>query len=96
MAVGAPPGVRQALAAAYAAVLGFLGALLGAVAGFVPGIAVSFPLTRSATTVTGQPSSFLDIPWLLVLYVVLGVPLLAALGAACLTRSRLPLTVRTE
>jgi len=31
-----------------------------------------------------------------VLYVVLGVPLLAALGAACLTRSRLPLTVRTE
>ncbi len=60
------------------------------------GISVSFPLTRSATTVTGQPSSFLDIPWLLVLYVVLGVPLLAALGAACLTRSRLPLTVRTE
>lgn len=96
MAVGAPPTVRRAVAASYAAVLGFLGALLGAVAGFVPGIAVSFPLTRSATTVTGQPSSFLDIPWLLVLYVVLGVPLLAALGAACLTRSRLPLTVRTE
>ena len=96
MAVGAPPTVRRAVAAAYAAVLGFLGALLGAVAGFVPGIAVSFPLTRSAANVTGQPSSFLDIPWLLVLYVVLGVPLLAALGAACLTRSRLPLTVRTE
>ena len=96
LAVGAPPTVRRAVAAAYAAVIGLLGALLGAVAGFVPGIAVSFPLTRSATTVTGLPSSFLDIPWLLVLSVVLGVPLLAALGAAGLTRSRLALTLRTE
>lgn len=96
MAVGAPPTVRRAVAAAYAAVIGLLGALLGAAAGFVPGVAVSFPLTRTPAPVTGLPSSFLDIPWLLVLYVVLGVPLLAALGAAGLTRSRLPLTVRTE
>ena len=93
-AVGAAPGVRRAVAAAYAAVIGLLGALLGALAGLLPGIAVSYPLTRGYAHVEGLPSHFLDIPWLLLLGIAVGVPLVAALGAAALTRSRLPLTSR--
>lgn len=94
MAVGAPPAVRRRVAASYAAVVGLLGSLLGAVAGFAPGIAVSYPLTRG--NATGYPSHYLDIPWTLVLGLCLGVPAVAALGAAVLTRSRLPLAARVE
>ena len=48
-AVGASPRTRRGVAAAYALVVGVVGAALGAVVGFIPGIAVAYPLT----TVTG-------------------------------------------
>ena len=109
LAVGAPPGVRRSVIGDWSSAIGHRSSaighrpsaigLLGAVAGPVPGVAVSIPSTRTATTAAGQPSSFLDISWLLVRYVVLDIswllvryvvldtPLLAALGAAGLTRS---------
>lgn len=96
MAVGARPAVRRRVAAAYAAVIALLGAVLGCLAGLVPGIAVSFPLTRNQTGLPGAPSSYLDIPWLLLVTVAVVVPAIAAAAAAGLTRSRLPLTARME
>ena len=44
-AVGASPRTRRGVAAAYAVVVGFVGALLGAAVGFIPGIAITYPLT---------------------------------------------------
>ena len=44
-AVGAAPRTRRRVAAAYALVIGFVGAVLGAVVGFIPGVAISRPLT---------------------------------------------------
>ena len=44
-AVGAAPRTRRRVAAAYALVIGFVGAILGAAVGFIPGIAISRPLT---------------------------------------------------
>ena len=99
-AVGAAPHTRCSVAACYAGVLGLLGALLGAAVGLVPGIAVAFPLTRqdwrrgSTDPAQALPDVFIDVPWLLIGAVVLGVPLLAAVGVGLLTRSRLPLTAR--
>jgi putative ABC transport system permease protein len=95
MSVGASPRVRRKVAAAYAGIIGLLGSVLGALAGFVPGIAISYPLTRDTYSGHG-PSHYLAIPWLLVLGLTVGVPLVAAGGAALLTRSRLPLASRIE
>jgi putative ABC transport system permease protein len=95
MSVGASPRVRRKVAAAYAGVIGLLGSVLGAAAGLVPGIAISYPLTSDTYSGRG-PSHYLAIPWLLVIGLTIGVPLMAAGGAALLTRSRLPLTSRVE
>ena len=40
-AVGASPRTRRGVAAAYAVVVGLVGAVLGAAVGFIPGIAVT-------------------------------------------------------
>ena len=45
-AIGASPRTRRRVAAAYALVVGVVGAVLGALVGFIPGVAVSYPLTR--------------------------------------------------
>ena len=47
-AVGATPRTRRGVAAAYALVVGFVGALLGAAVGFIPGIAITYPLTSTS------------------------------------------------
>ncbi|MEV5000581.1 FtsX-like permease family protein [Nocardioides sp. LML1-1-1.1] len=89
-AVGARPRTRRAVAASYAAVVGFVGALLGAPVGFVPGLAVSRPLTQDFDT----GATVLAVPWLLVLLVVVGLPLLTALVVGACARGRLPMTAR--
>ena len=57
-AVGAAPRTRRGVAAAYALVVGFVGAVLGAAVGFIPGIAITYPLTSTAclraTSTRGQ------------------------------------------
>lgn len=89
--------MRRAVAASYAGTIGLLGALLGAAVGLVPGIAVAFPLTSTSWRppvtdpgAAGLPGVFIDVPWVLLGALVLGVPLLAALGVGLLTRSRSP------
>lgn len=89
-AVGASPRRRRGIAAAYALVVGFVGALLGAAVGFIPGIAITYPLT-SPDSDTGP---FLDVPWLLIGALMIGLPLLTAVVVGLAARSRLPLVSR--
>lgn len=91
-AVGARPRERRRVAAAYALVVGGVGALLGAPIGFIPGLAVARPLTRQWDT----GSSSLDVPWLLIVSVVVGLPLLTAAAVGACARGRLPLTARVD
>jgi putative ABC transport system permease protein len=93
-AVGASPRTRRGVAAAYAVSGGVVGALLGAAVGFIPGIAVSYPLTRDFTG--AGPSHYLAIPWLEIAGLVVALPVLTALVVGLLARSRLPLSARLE
>jgi putative ABC transport system permease protein len=93
-AVGAAPRTRRGVAAAYAVSVGVVGAVLGAAVGFIPGIAVSYPLTRSYTGV--GPSHYLTIPWVEIVGLVLVLPALTALVVGLLARSRLPLVARLD
>jgi putative ABC transport system permease protein len=101
-AVGAAPRTRRTVAAAYAATIGLVGAVLGAAVGFIPGIAVTFPLTsasyrpKGSTDIHGVtlPSHFIDVPWVLVLCLVIALPVVAAAAVALFTRSRLPMVSR--
>ena len=81
--------------------------MLGAAVGFIPGIAVTWPLTSQsgaaaspwdrqlqATGVTVGP--FLDVPWLMVLGLVVVLPALTALVVGLFARSRLPLVARLD
>jgi len=102
-AVGASPRTRRGVAAAYAVVVGAVGALLGAAVGFVPGLAVTRPLTRtdSGGGVPGEEvyttvGPFLDVPWLMVLGLVLVLPAVTALVVGLFARSRLPLVARLD
>jgi putative ABC transport system permease protein len=103
-AVGAAPRTRRRVAASYALVVGFVGALLGAAVGFIPGVAISRPLTAMsggyqvdpAGTMIGDPASHLAIPWLLVATIVLALPLLTAAVVGLSARSRLPLVARLD
>jgi putative ABC transport system permease protein len=100
-AVGASPRTRRGVAAAYALVVGLVGAVLGAAVGFVPGLAVTRPLTVSNdyscagdAGSCGDVGPFVDVPWLLILGIVLALPLLTAAVVGLAARSRLPLVSR--
>jgi putative ABC transport system permease protein len=90
-AVGAEARVRRKVAAAYTFVVSFVGAVLGMLVGFVPGVAVTWPLTGHSWTGRGP---FLDVPWLLIAAVVVGLPLLTSLIVGACVRSRLPMVSR--
>lgn len=94
-AVGASPRRRRGVAAAYAMVVGTIGAALGAAVGLVPGIAVTFPLTGPSGG-GGEAGPYLDIPWLLIGTLVVLLPLLTALVVSAAARSRLPLVTRLD
>jgi putative ABC transport system permease protein len=103
-AVGASPRTRRGVAAAYAVVVGVVGAMLGAAVGFIPGIAVTWPLTSNgysagtcanACTFTNS-GPYLDIPWLMVLGLVVALPALTAVLVGLFARSRLPLVARLD
>ena len=103
-AVGAAPRSRRGVAASYALVVGFVGAVLGAIVGFIPGVAITYPLTASSSDfcsstgngplTCGASGPFLDIPWLLIAGLVVALPLLTALIVGLTARSRLPLAAR--
>ncbi len=94
-AVGAAPRTRRGVAAAYAAVVGLVGAVLGAVVGFIPGIAITYPLT-SDNFGPVPDRHYLDVPWLLVVGVVVVLPALTSLVVGLTARSRLPLVARLD
>jgi putative ABC transport system permease protein len=102
-AVGASPRTRRGVAAAYAVVVGLVGALLGAAVGLIPGIAVAWPLTKT-TSGGGVPGEevfttvgpFLDIPWLMILGLVVVLPAVTAVVVGLFARSRLPLVARLD
>ncbi|MDD9350289.1 FtsX-like permease family protein, partial [Mumia sp.] len=95
-AVGAGPRMRRAVAAAQAVVLGVLGAALGVVVGFAPGLAAARPLTTDRWgALEGSPGGpVIDIPWAVLVTLVLVVPMIAGAVAAVATRGRVPLTRR--
>ena len=102
-AVGAAPRTRRRVAAAYALVIGFVGAILGVAVGFIPGIAISRPLTMFGDAYrvdeAGNPidvQSYLDVPWLLIAVIVIALPLLTAAVVGLTARSRLPLVARLD
>ena len=99
-AVGAAPRTRRGIAASYALVVGFVGALLGAVVGFIPGIAITWPLTyipaERLGSSGGASGPYLDVPWLLVLGLVVALPLVTAAVVGLTARSRLPLVTRLD
>lgn len=98
-AIGASPRTRRGVAAAYAVVVGVVGAALGAAIGFIPGIAVTYPLTAQSYPGFGggvRTGPFLDIPWLMILGLVVVLPLLTALVVGLFARSRLPLVARLD
>jgi len=90
-AVGASPRSRRGVAAWFALVVGFVGAVLGAMVGFIPGVAITYPLTT-----VDQSGPYLDVPWLLIVSLVVALPLLTALIVGLTVRSRLPMVARLD
>ncbi len=104
-AVGAPPGTRRLVVAGQAGFIAGLGALIGAVAGSVTGVAAAWPMTTRVYSVLLGPdgsipppssvSPTIEIPWLLLAAVVVGLPVLAVLVAGAFTRTKVTLARRT-
>lgn len=95
-AVGASPGVRRLLSLCQAGVIAGLGSVLGIVAGFAAAMTILvFTNRRYAESWPIEPSYPLVIPWV-TLGVLVVVPLIAMLGAALFTRSRLPVERRLD
>jgi putative ABC transport system permease protein len=93
-AVGASPRTRRAVASAFAVSVGLVGAALGAAVGFIPGIAISYPLTRNYGSI--GPSHYLAIPWLEIVGLVVALPIVTALVVGLVARSRLPMVARLD
>ncbi|MEY4607041.1 MAG: hypothetical protein RLY45_1801, partial [Actinomycetota bacterium] len=77
-AVGAPPRVVRSIASRKAFLLSFTGALIAVPAGLLPVLVVLVATDRSNLPL----SQLVDIPWLTVTALVVGVPLVASAGAA--------------
>jgi putative ABC transport system permease protein len=94
-AVGASPGVRRRLTLSQAGVIAGLGSLLGAAAGIGAGWAVLAALNRKALSVWPSDMTYpLSVPWSNIAVAVLVVPVVAMLGTALFTRSKLPIERR--
>lgn len=96
-AVGATRRTVRGIAASQALMVALCGCLLGLLVGLVPGIAITWPLTAQGwDPVTGQQltqAPIIVIPWLHLLAVCVGVPLIAA-GLAGLAVRRHPQMTR--
>ncbi|NDU73585.1 hypothetical protein GWI34_13180 [Actinomadura sp. DSM 109109] len=95
-AVGARPRTRRLLTMGRGAFIAVLGCWLGIAGGLVPGLAVTRPLTDSPEEVGAAPhGTIVDVPWLFLLAIGVGVPLVAACVAGVVTGGRLPAPRRT-
>ena len=97
-AIGARPRVRRLLAGSQAAVTAGLGAVLGVAFGLLPAIGI---IEAGAQQIAANPTNLLNAqqtqfapPWLYLGAVVVALPVLAALGAAGFTRSRIEMRRR--
>ncbi|NMM34977.1 MAG: hypothetical protein HHJ13_13450 [Phycicoccus sp.] len=88
-AVGATRHTRRGIAASQALVVAACGALLGVAVGLIPGVASAWPLTAR-----GSLPPTIVIPWLPLVAVCVGVPLLAAGLAWIAVRRRPQMTLR--
>jgi putative ABC transport system permease protein len=105
-AVGAPPGMRRLVIAGQAVFIAGLGVLVGALAGVVTGIGAAWPMTTRTRELVylmeghgealplpqGPPT--IELPWLFLAAVVVGLPVLAAAVAALFARTKVTLTRR--
>ncbi|MEV4008367.1 ABC transporter permease, partial [Actinomadura sp. NPDC049753] len=95
-AVGARPRTGRLLTMGRGAFIAGLGCWLGIAGGLVPGLAVTRPLTDSLEETGAAPhGTIVDIPWLLLAAIAIGVPLVAACVAGAVTGGRLPAVRRT-
>lgn len=96
-AVGAPAALRRRMAAVQAGGLAFVGTLIGLLVGAVPGVAMSLAFTGTWDAEGSYVSgAYVEVPWLLLLGVVVLVPLFAAGLAALFLPRRPDLTRRTS
>jgi putative ABC transport system permease protein len=99
-AVGAAPRTSRAVAMGIAFVIGGIGAALGVVVGAVPGLAATWPMTAHnayyGNGYNGPGGHTVDVPWLLLAEIAVGVPVLLALVVGLCARSRLPLVARVD
>ena len=108
-AVGARPRVRRTLAGSQATITAVVGAVLGSATGLVPAIAVvearshsflqsAFEGRSGSRRFAAAPSvhaqSYLAIPWWFLLGTIVIVPMLAGIGAALVTRSKVEIRRR--
>ncbi|MCG5214429.1 FtsX-like permease family protein [Streptosporangium soli] len=100
-AVGAPARTRRAFVAAQAAIIAVAGVVLGVLSGFVPGLASTWSdggadgrRYASFLENPGHATPVIDIPWSLLAVIVIGLPLLAALVAGLLARTKVVLARR--
>ncbi|MGF1429975.1 FtsX-like permease family protein [Kitasatospora sp. LaBMicrA B282] len=91
-AVGAAPRIRRSLSGFQCAVIAAMGAVLGTVCGAVPAVALR---RVQASGVLGGGHPVIAVPWTELGLTLVGLPLLAMLLAAVLTRSRLNLVRHT-
>ncbi|GAA0966244.1 FtsX-like permease family protein [Actinocorallia libanotica] len=95
-AVGARPVTRRLLLMAQTGYIAVLGCALGLLAGIGPGIGAAYPLTASGWHQGRIPTDVtIDIPWLLLLTVLVAVPLVASAVTALSTRGKEVLPERT-
>ena len=101
-AVGASPRMRRGVAASYAWWSGGSARCSGRWSGSSRASRSTYPLTERLGAPDGRAADgprrrhYLDIPWLLVLALVLALPLLTAALVGALARSRLPLVTRLD
>ncbi len=107
-AVGAPPGTRRLVVAGQAGFVAGLGVLVGTLAGVVTGIGAAWPMTTTVRGYgvflaenpgrglpplpEGAPT--VELPWLFLAAVVVGLPVLASAVAALSARTKVTLTRR--
>ncbi|GAA1394825.1 hypothetical protein GCM10009639_29390 [Kitasatospora putterlickiae] len=91
-AVGAPPRIHRVQAGLQSLLIAGLGAAIGTASGLVPAVAL---LRSHASGRIGVPAAPFTAPWGLLVTITVVLPVVAGLGAAAFTRSRLPLARRT-
>ncbi|GAA1069307.1 hypothetical protein GCM10009665_76550 [Kitasatospora nipponensis] len=93
-AVGAAPRIRRTLSGFQCGVIAAMGSVLGTICGIVPAVALRRVEASGLPGMPGSGSAVIAFPWPSIAATLVGLPLLAVLLAAALTRSRITLLRR--